>query len=307
MADVDLRLLRYFVAVAEERNFTRAAERLLMTQGALSRAVRSLEAVVGTPLLVRGYREITPTEAGQVLLRQARNLDEQAAEAIRLARRAGTPRPRLRVIAPGCDVSVLERLVTSYHQTDPEVSAEALIVDQREQGDQLREGIADVGLIREPFDERGLDSDELFSEPRVVLLPDHHPLAARSGLELAQLRGLAVIRPGGGREDWFLLWPPEQVASERWSQGPIISDSSQIRALVRLNQAIAFVPESISFAFAGNGVRAVRVLDCPPSTLRIAWRQGSTSPTVAALVLHATLNLSNAGEANDLGALHAAL
>jgi DNA-binding transcriptional LysR family regulator len=86
MTEVGLRELRYFVAVAEERSFTRAAQRLWMTQPALSRAIRRLETVVGTPLLVRGYRDIAPTAAGQVLLEQARTIEEQTIAAVQLAR-----------------------------------------------------------------------------------------------------------------------------------------------------------------------------------------------------------------------------
>jgi DNA-binding transcriptional LysR family regulator len=88
VSDVDLRLLRYFVAVAEERNFTRAAERLMMTQPALSWAVRRWRPTVGVPLLVRRYRDVEPTQAGRVLLEQARWIDERASAAIRLVRRA---------------------------------------------------------------------------------------------------------------------------------------------------------------------------------------------------------------------------
>ncbi|WP_064745171.1 LysR family transcriptional regulator [Pseudonocardia acaciae] len=291
MADVDLRLLRYFVAVAEERNFTRAAERLVMTQGALSRAIRSLEAFVGTPLLVRGYREVTTTEAGQVLLRHARGLDEQTTEALRLARRAATATPRLTVVAGGWDVSILETLVSSYNFTNPGVPAEARM-----------EGAADVALVRDPFDEDpGLDGDELFSEPRVVLLPNDHPLAARDRLELAQLDGSAVIRPGAGLEDRSALWPPEPA--EPWAPGPAISDTCQIRAYVRLGQAITFVPRSIGTAMAGRGLRAIRVLDCPHSTMRIVWRRASTSRATAGFVRHAHNHIDDLTRSPSLHAL----
>lgn len=281
------------MAVAEEGNFTRAAERLLMTQGALSRAIRTLESVVGTALLVRGYREVTPTVAGEVLLRQARDLDELAETAVRLARSAGARAPRLAVTAPGSDVSVLDELVSSYNLAAPSVPAVPLVVAPQDQAAQVREGIADVALMRDLSDGRGLDSDELFSEPRVVLLPEDHTLAARCGLELAQLTGSAVIRPGEGREDCFLLWPPAQVGAAPWVAGPVIDDTCQIRAFVRLGHGIAFVPESIGAGLTGNGVRAVRVLDCPPSTMRIVWRQDSTSPVVSSLVRHAVASLGD--------------
>jgi DNA-binding transcriptional LysR family regulator len=295
VSDVDLRLLRYFVAVAEERNFTRAAGRLMMTQPALSRAVRALEATVGVPLLVRRYRDVQPTQAGRVLLEQARWIDERASAAIGLVRRAAVAPPGLRVSAPGCEVSLLDELVSSYNRTGPEVLASAVVVEPKEQADELRGGGADVSLIRPPFDERGLDSEEIFAEPWLVVLPERHPLAARSELTLAQLAGLPVIRWRERRADGYLMWPFDAGTPDRWIPGPAVGDSSEISALVRLGQGIAIFPRS----FAGNaaaaasvGLRVVRLVDCPPTTVRIVWAEGSTSRAVAALVRHATTSAS---------------
>jgi DNA-binding transcriptional LysR family regulator len=286
VTDIDLRLLRYFVAVAEERSFTRGADRLLMTQPALSRAIRSLEAAVGVPLLVRRYRDVVPTEAGRVLLHHARDIDEQATAAIRLARRAATAVPHLRVTAPGWDVMLLDGLVTSYNRSGPSVPAAAVIVNRGEQAGQLRDGTADVGLLRTPFNGRGLDSDEFFREPRAVLVREDDPVGARRGVELRQLVGLPIIRRSAGCDDGFLLWPPDVVRSDRWIAGPEINDTSQIPAMVRLGYGVALVPESVGAA--SQGVRAVPVVDCPPSTVRIVWEKGSTSRVVADLVRYAT-------------------
>lgn len=293
MAEVDLRLLRYFVAVAEERSFTRAAGRLPMTQGALSRAVRALEAVVGAPLLVRGHRQITLTEAGQVLLRQARDLDRQAVAAIRLARCAATRPPQLAVASAGYDVAVLDELVCTYNIAygATRLPAVALIVDHQELSGRVREGIADVALIRDVFDSHGLDSDELLREPRVVLLPDTHLLAGADELELRQLEDAPVIGAHRGDEAGVLLWSPDQLRTPTHGAAPLITDTWQIRAFVRLGHGVAFVPESIGATLAGEGIRAVRVRDCPPSTLRVVWRHDSTSPAIASLVSHATANL----------------
>lgn len=288
MAEVDLRLLRYFVAVAEERNFTRAAERLTMTQPALSRAVRVLEAAVGAPLLERGYRDVTLTEAGEVLLARARSLDEQAAAAIRLARRAGTADPGVRVTAPGCDVAVLTRLVSTFNQSGPRVPAVSAIVDPDLQADQLRDGTADVGLVRAAvFDEDGLDSDEICSEPRLVVVRADHPLAARSAVRMGELTDTPVITWGGTRQNGFILWPPDEIPSMRWTAGPVIHETSEFRAMVLLGEGIGFVPASIAAMNAHPGVRVVPVLDCPPSTVRVAWRHGSSSRSIAALIWHA--------------------
>jgi len=289
MTEVELRQLRYFVAVAEERNFTKAAQRLWMTQPALSRAIRRLETVIGAPLLVRGYRDLTLTAAGQVLLEQARTIEEHTNDAIRLARRANTgPVPaQLRITAQGCDVVVLDTLVSAHNHAGPRMRALAMAVNHDEQADQLRDGHAEVALIREPFDDRGLDSEELFSEPRVVLLPATHPLASRPALELAQLIDLPVLRWAGEHGEAILAWPPD-VAGHAWVAGPQIAETAQLHALARLGQGIGFVPESMARTGSFAGVRAVRVIDAPPSTLRIAWAESNTSPLVAGFIRHAT-------------------
>ncbi|MBO0849595.1 MAG: LysR family transcriptional regulator [Pseudonocardia sp.] len=295
MSDVDLRLLRYFVAVAEERNFTRAAERLMMTQPALSRAVRALEATVGVPLLVRRYRDVEPTHAGRVLLEQARWIDERASAAIQLVRQAPAATTRLRVTAPACEVSLLDGLVSSYNRTRPDVPATAVVVEPKDLADELRNGGADASLIRPPFDERGLDSEELLAEPWLVVLPERHPLAALSELRLAQLAGLPVIRWRERRADGYLMWPFDAPAPDRWIPGPAVSDSSEIPALARLGQGIAIFPTSFArnaSAAASAGLRVLRVVDCPPATVRITWPKWNTSPAIAALVRHATVSTS---------------
>jgi DNA-binding transcriptional LysR family regulator len=162
-----------------------------------------------------------------------------------------------------------------------------MAVNHDEQADHLRDGHAEIGLIREPFDDRGLDSEELFSEPRVVLLPDPHPLASRPALELAQLTDLPVLRWAGEHGDAILAWPPD-IAGHDWVPGPQITDTTHLHAITRLGQGIGFVPESMARTEFFAGVRAVRVIDAPPSTLRIAWAESSTSPLVAGFIRHAT-------------------
>lgn len=289
MAEVELRALRYFVAVAEERNFTRAAERLMMTQPALSRAVRALETAVGVPLLVRGYRDVALTEAGEVLLTRARSIDDQTSAAIRLARRAAAGEPRVRVTAPGCDFEVLDQLVSSFNDTEPLVPAAPVIVDARAQADQLRDGTADVGLLRTaPFDEEGLDSEEIYSEPRVVVLRADHVLAQRSEVTLADVAHLPVIMCRGRRPNPYLMWPPDEIPSISSVAGPVIGESSEIRAMVLWGEGVAFLPESVAVVRAGPGISLIRVVDCPPSTLRVVWRQGVSTRSVAAFVWHAS-------------------
>jgi DNA-binding transcriptional LysR family regulator len=178
--DIDLRQLRYFVAVAEERDFTRAASRLGMTQPALSRAIRALEESVGVPLLVRDYRGVRPTRAGRALFDEARDLDDLVRAAVTRAVRAEQEAPCLRVTGRACEIGALDHLVRTYNMSHPrERPAEAVVADWQAQTDALRDGKVDVGLLRHPFDDRGLDSDVLRSEPRVALGSTWHGRAPR--------------------------------------------------------------------------------------------------------------------------------
>jgi DNA-binding transcriptional LysR family regulator len=138
-----------------------------------------------------------------------------------------------------------------------------------------------------PSDEDGLDSAEICSEPRVVVVRADDVLARRGGVVLADVAHLPVIRSRGGRVDPFLLWPPDEVASVSSVAGPVVGESSEVVAMVLLGQGVAFVPESVAAAMACPSVSLVRVLDCPPSVLRAVWRRGEQVRSVAELVWHA--------------------
>jgi DNA-binding transcriptional LysR family regulator len=285
---IDLRQLRYFIAVAEERNFTRAAERLYMSQSALSRSIRALEETVGTPLLTRGYRDIELTPAGRILLDEALGIHDQAVAAVHRARMAADDSARLRVSARGCDAGLLGELVGSYNAVGPDVPAEAILVDWRVQAEEVRQGDAEVTLMRRPFDARGLDSDLLRLEPRVALLAIDHPFAEREEVDLAELVGEPItVWPGTAdhaQEHWA---GADGAVGHTWIPGPKVTDPLQFLATVRFGQAIGFVPESSILNVPFLDLRSVRVNGLTPSELHIVWSETTTSPAVAQFVRHA--------------------
>ena len=196
MNDLEVRQLRYFVAVAEELHFGRAAGRLGMAQPPLSRAIRVLERQLGVVLLERTTRQVRLTAAGEVLLRDARTALEAVAAAARRAREAGRPSPRLRV-ALKADVhgGLLPQILDAYCADDAALPPELVLGGFGEQPQALREGRADVGLLLCPFDDRGLDSEPLLTEPLLAALAAADPLAARTRLCLADLACRRL--PGG--------------------------------------------------------------------------------------------------------------
>ncbi|GAA2819463.1 LysR substrate-binding domain-containing protein [Crossiella cryophila] len=288
-SDVDLKLLRYFLAVADEGTFTRASERLSMTQPALSRAIRTLEKAVGTPLFTRGPRGTTLTPAGLILSQDARTLVESVGAALTRAARFGPDRPPLRVTAPGCDVRILQALVESYNERYPSARpAHAAMVDRRVQADEVRAGEAEVTLLRFPADRRGLDAELLRSDPRVALVPESHPMAGRPVVQRTELAG-----------EMFPVWPdltPAETAfwmgtdleDHPWRPGPAVQDGAQFVGSIRLGQAIGFIAAPHLPDVPRDGISVIpSVAGLSPSELWIAWAAKATSPDVARFVRHA--------------------
>ncbi|NIH79612.1 LysR family transcriptional regulator [Amycolatopsis viridis] len=189
--DLDLRKLRYFAAVAEHGHFGRAAERLHIAQPVLSRQIRALERELGCELLERTTRSVRLTPAGEQLYADAPGVLATAVAATRRAYGAARGSRRLVVgFAPGLTVSPAVRAFTQEH---PQVEVELLHLHWFEQAEALRDGRADVGYLRRPFDPAGLHTLRVGSEPKVVCLPAAHPLAARRRVRYADLDGVPVI------------------------------------------------------------------------------------------------------------------
>ncbi|HEY6398634.1 MAG TPA: LysR family transcriptional regulator [Solirubrobacteraceae bacterium] len=178
--DVEMRHLRALVTVAEELNFTRAAERLHLTQQALSGQIRQLEDRVGTRLVERDPRRVHLTAAGTALCDQARPLLVGAQQAIAAARAIGGETPRLTVgyIAP------LTRRITAptmqlFTDRYPEVEVTIHFASLLDSSGGLRDGAADVAILYGEFEHAGLELRFLFREPRGIAIPAKHPLASK--------------------------------------------------------------------------------------------------------------------------------
>jgi DNA-binding transcriptional LysR family regulator len=278
MNDLEVRQLRYFVAVAEELHFGRAAGRLGMAQPPLSRAIRDLERQLGVTLLERTTRQVRLTAAGEVLLRDARTALEAVTAAARRARQAGSPSPRLRVaLKADVDGGLLPQILDAYRADDAALPPELVLGALGEQPQALRDGRADVGLLLCPFDDRGLDSEPLLTEPLLVALAAADPLAARTRLCLADLAGRRL--PGGSAASHG-----RPAGPGRAGQAPPASNLSEIFSLVETGSVVFFAPASVARRYPRPGVAYRPVSDLPDSTLALAWPQDARSPAVAAFV-----------------------
>lgn len=280
---METRELRYYVAVAEELHFGRAAERLGIAQPPLSRAIRQLERRLGVTLLDRTSRSVTMTEAGEALLHEGRAVLDAVEAAERRTRRAahattGAPGVVLATKA-GASTELLAKLLDAYAAEPDAVPVEVLLSGIGEQSRVLRDGRADVALLHLPFDDvAGFDVEELRTEGQVALLPAGHPLTARPHLLLADLSDI----PGLPLPRW-----PGPDGSYADGPGPQAHDHAQLVQLIALGRACAVVPESGRVLVRGD-VAVVPVLDAPAVTTVIAWPPHSRSRGVAGLVRTAT-------------------
>jgi DNA-binding transcriptional LysR family regulator len=298
MDDVEVRELRYFIAVAEELNFTRAAQRLGMAQPPLSAAIGKLERKLGVRLLDRTSRRVTLTPAGALLLAEGRTAVENLGAAVQRVRRQAGPEEFLTVVVKAGDGSGLVRQITGRCAADPQLPEVRIMFSRA--GDltaAVRAGVADAAILRVPFDSRGLDTEVLLTEPRVAALPAGHRLADRTDIRRADLAGEPMPRwadPAGAAALAFWTGTDAQPGPAALAPadpgncparpGPLVSDMNQLLDAVALGQAIAFIPASVASRHAVPDLAFVPVTDLSPSTVAAAWPADSRSPAIARFI-----------------------
>jgi DNA-binding transcriptional LysR family regulator len=278
---LETRELRYFIAVAEELHFGRAAERLGMAQPPLSRAIQQLERRLGVSLLERNRRGVSLTGAGEVLLHEGRAALDATTAAARRTRRAGGadspggPRNRLVLaVKAASSHELLQKLLDAYAAEPDAAEIEVLPCGIGEQEGLLRDGRADVALMQAPFNSlAGFDSEELLTEGQIAILPARHPLAARKTLSLADVSDVPDLP--------LARWPRHGTYPP--GPGPEIHDQTQLAQLIALGRTVAVIPDSAR-AWLWAEHTAVPLTDAPPIVTHIAWPTHSHSLALAGLI-----------------------
>jgi DNA-binding transcriptional LysR family regulator len=261
--DLDLRRLRYFVAVAEHLHFRRAAEAIPIAQPALSRQIRALERDLGVALFERDRRTTALTPAGRQLLEDARPLLAGADAARRRVQRAARGSDRLVLgFRAGITVTAATR---AFAQVRPDVTVDVVRMEWDDQEELLRDGRVDVGVVRPPIDERGLRLLPLFSEDQLAVLPATHPLARRRSLRRADLAGERLLRytdiaPG--------------------SESPLRSVEEKLEH-VAAGHGIIVLPRSATAYYQRPDVRYVAVTDAERTPVLLAWEAGRRSKVLS--------------------------
>ena len=191
---VELRHVRYFIAVAEYLNFSKAAQQLHIAQPPLSRQIRQLEDDLGVALFVRSKRRVELTKAGQVFLEEARKLVVQAGHATEAARHAQKGESGVvRIgIASGLG-GVVSKVVAEHCKRFPAINIECKDIFSTCQNEALRKHEIDIGFLRPPVDQVNLDCELLFEEDFVAVLPKAHRLAKLKALKLKDIANEPLI------------------------------------------------------------------------------------------------------------------
>ncbi|MFJ8351070.1 LysR family transcriptional regulator [Streptomyces sp. NPDC094153] len=273
--DVDIRLLRYFQAVAEEGTLTRAAGRLYVSQPALTKQVRRLENELGVQLFTRSRTGMALTEAGRALAANVPDVLERWERALRDTRRAAGRAARVLhvgFLAGGANEAT-PRIVAEFARRRPGWRAEMRQAPWSDPTGGLAAGSVDVGLLRLPFPgQKAWRVVELFSEPRWVALPADHPLAPRTTVPFRELWDepfvAAPARTGAWRDYWL-------AADEREGRpvriGAVVDQPDDWLGAIANGYGVALAPASAARFYARPTVVYRPTEGVSPSSVGVVW------------------------------------
>lgn len=288
MPDIEIRELRYFLAVAEELHFGRAAGRLGMAQPPLSRAIRQLESRLGVQLFERTRRGAELTAAGRVLAAEARIVIDSAEGAARRTRDAAAgPRRLLLASKAGASIELVERVLAATADGGGLPGVEVILCEVGGQASLLRRGRADAAIMHRPVDDlAGFRTRDILTEGQVAIIPAGHPLAARREVTLEEISHLPDLP--------LARWP-RLDGTYPDGPGPQVRTQSAIAQLVALGRTLLVIPAS-SRAWQWPQHVAVPVTDAPEITTVLAWpahRGSADIDTLATLAAEAGKTLGH--------------
>ncbi len=277
---MNLRDLRYFVALAEHRHFGRAAESCFASQPTLSTQIRKLEEELGVPLVERSPRRVLLTAAGEAVLAHAHAVLDEVDEIREVARRSQDPAARtVRLgVFPTLGPYLLPHVLPRVRELFP--SLELLLVEEKTEEvlARLRDGQLEAVVVALPIPSDGLQTTFLFEEPFVLAVPDRHPLAVRAEVAVDDLAGqsLLLLEDGHCLRDQALAVC--QLAHARERNGFRATSLETLRHMVAAGVGITLLPTLATKPPVAPvaGIRIVRFCeDAPQRRIAMVWRQRS--------------------------------
>lgn len=287
LISIELRHLRYFLAVSEELHFGRAAQGLHIAQPALSQQIKKLEAEVGVELFQRSRRTVSLSPAGEALRPYAARAVDEAAAGAEAARRAAAGELGHLTIGfiETAASTVVPRAVRRFSAERPDVGLTLRELSVGTQLEQLRAGRLDVGIVRPPVDSEGLALEQIADEGLVAAVPTTHALAGRQRLSTRTVADQSLIALARevvpGLYDQILA-----LRQEVGGTGLIAQEATSIQAVLGLVAAglgVAILPASVR-SLSREGVEFASIRSAQRSTMLAARRQADTSPLVLAFV-----------------------
>jgi DNA-binding transcriptional LysR family regulator len=288
---MELRHLRYFIAVAEELHFTRAAERLHIGQPPLSHAIQVLEANIGARLLERTKRWVRLTEAGKLFLADARRIlamAEQAAETARRAERGEAGELRIGFTYSTPLTPLFAEVINRYRQEFPLVTLTLHELATLRQLDAIGQRTLDLGFIRPPEVSvpAGIKLTRLREDPLMAVLPTGHPLSAKAAVAIKELEEMPFVMypPDAGTGIYPQIFRLCRAAGFIPRIGQTAGEASTIIGLVAAGSGVSLLPASFE-RIRMDGVCYRPILDREATTtLLLAQRGGEHAPLIDAFV-----------------------
>jgi DNA-binding transcriptional LysR family regulator len=284
---VELRHVRYFIAVAEHLNFRKAADHLHIAQPPLSRQIRQLEEELGVTLLLRDKQHVELTKAGVAFLEQARKLIVLAGHARQVARRAQKGESgSVRIgIASGLG-GVVGKVVFEFRNDLPEIDIECKDLFSAQQNEGLLKNEIDIGFLRPPIEQVNLNCELLFEEEFVVVLPRTHRLASRGSVRLREVADEPLIlfdrKLSSGLYDKILGLYSRNGFTPHLTVNHVEAHEESGAIMIASGKAI-FVGTGATVNRSVSGIELVTLsLNEPDARIEVyvAWRKGEDSPAV---------------------------
>ena len=285
LGTMELRHLRFFVAIVEEGSFTTAAERRLHTaQPSLSRQIRDLEYEVGTPLLVRSARGAEPTPAGRAFLEHARLALAQVEAGIVAARRAAAPtKPTFALgFLTGHEIDWLPEVMRILREELPSIEVKISSQPSPDLGEALTWGKLDLAFMRIEPKFSDLSFQTVMNEPIVVVMPSDHELAARKHVDVRRLEGEVLIDVGGKATVLHdLIAQYLKNANSSLPEAHAVDNLAMGISLVASTRGVALLPRYVENFLPWSVVSRPLSGKAPTIDLAVAYRSDNESPILA--------------------------